>query len=254
MVIKMKLYINLIVTFILLACSNDSQTISTDSKAQSIVDKAIKAHGGKLYERLELSFEFRDKKYQAKIDGNQFVYERLVKDSTGNIRDIYTYKNIKRLVNDTPYPLSEKEIKNFSQSINSVLYFALLPYKLNDPAVIKQYMGEVEIKGSRYHKVYVTFKKEGGGTDHQDEFIYWFNTKNYKMDYLAYNFHVNGGGTRFRVAYNTRIINGITFQDYLNYAGDKEPKPIHDMDQRFLKGDLKLLSKIELKNISVKSN
>ena len=59
-------------------------------------------------------------------------------------------------------------------------------------------------------------------------------------------------GTRFRGAYNERIVNGLRFVDYNNYkSGDESLDPL-ELDKAFETGKLKLLSKIELKNIVVK--
>ncbi len=225
----------------------------TCSKAQPIIDKAINAHGGELYNDVKINFDFRDKSYEAVRKGKDFTYTRSFTDSVGTIRDTLSPKGLIRHVDDIPFDLSDEMSRKYTESVNSVIYFALMPYNLNDPAVIKEYKGESKIKGKAYHKIFVTFQKKGGGKDYQDQFMYWINKKTNKIDYMAYNFHNEGGGTRFRAAYNPRIINGITFLDYVNYKGDDKFKPIQDMDKRFLKDELKILSKIELKNISVKS-
>lgn len=38
------------------------------------------------------------------------------------------------------------------------------------------------------------------------------------MDFLAYEYNVNGGGVLFREAFNSRMIEGMRFQDYINYG------------------------------------
>ncbi len=86
----------------------------------------------------------------------------------------------------------------YSNSVNSVAYFALLPFRLNDAAVNKRYIGTSEIKGEPYFEIEVTFQQKGGGKDHDDVFIYWIHQQHFTMDYLAYSFIVDGGGTRFR--------------------------------------------------------
>ena len=72
------------------------------------------------------------------------------------------------------------------------------------------------------------------------------------MDYLAYSFHVNGGGTRFRKAINRREINGITFQDYINYTATTEVENIADFDQLLKDQKLEEVSIIDLKNVVVR--
>ncbi len=152
------------------------------------------------------------------------------------------------MVDGKEIELSEKDSRKYSNSVNSVNYFAFLPFFLNDQAVNKKLIGETKIKGTDYYKIEVTFDQEGGGDDHDDIYIYWINKADYSMDYLAYSFHVNGGGVRFRSAYNQRTIGGITFQDYVNYKHDKDT-PVSALDALYERGELKELSKIELVNV-----
>ncbi|MEM9686700.1 MAG: DUF6503 family protein, partial [Bacteroidota bacterium] len=71
------------------------------------------------------------------------------------------------------------------------------------------------------------------------------------MDYLAYEFHVNGGGLRFREAYNIRTVNGIRFVDYNNFKPKTKNTNIYDLDNSFENGELELLSEIILEDVEV---
>jgi hypothetical protein len=188
-----------------------------NDKAQMIVDAAIKKHGGKKYKNIDLAFDFRERHYTASRKGGTFRYTRSFKDSTGaNIEDILTNTGLIRKKNGTEENLDDKKRHAYKESVNSVIYFALLPYGLNDKAVKKSYIGEVKILGQLYHKIKVIFEQDGGGTDFQDEFIYWFHKEKMTMDYLAYLFHVDGGGLRFRVARNVQKVKGMVIADYDN--------------------------------------
>jgi hypothetical protein len=70
------------------------------------------------------------------------------------------------------------------------------------------------------------------------------------MDYLAYSYLEEDRGSRFRVAYNPRRINGILFQDYENYKGPA-PDSLEMILDLYKAEKLELLSKIELKAIAV---
>jgi len=48
----------------------------------------------------------------------------------------------------------------------------------------------------------VTFKEEGGGEDHEDKFMYWVNTQDYRIDYMAYSYCEEDCGYRFRESEN----------------------------------------------------
>lgn len=235
-------------TFLLLATS-----CQTEKKpdAQQIVDEAIAEHGGEKFEKSAVSFKLRDRHYRALRDGGVFVYSRTFTDSTGQqVRDVLRNSGFNRTVNGAEVELPEERQKAFTASVNSVIYFALLPYALNDEAVRKEYLGETTIKGEPYHKIRVTFAQEGGGEGYQDVYVYWFHQERHTMDYLAYSFQENDGGTRFREAVNPRKVGGILFQDYVNYTL-KDDLPLENYDRAFEAGKLEKVSDIVLEEIEV---
>jgi hypothetical protein len=233
--------------FTLTSCQTEKQP-----DAQRIVDEAIAAHGGERFQKSAISFQFRDRQYRALRDGGVFVYSRTFADSTGQqVRDVWRNSGFSRTVNDVEVELPEERQKAFTASVNSVIYFALLPYALNDEAVRKEYLGEATIKGEPYHKVRVTFAQEGGGEGYQDVYVYWFHQERNTMDYLAYSFQEDGGGTRFREALNPRTVGGILFQDYNNYTL-KEGTPLENYDRAFEAGKMEKVSEIILEEIEVR--
>ncbi len=219
--------------------------------AQSIIDAAIETHGGSQYENVQVSFDFRDRHYVLRHQNGLFQYERHFEDSTGKIRDILNNEGFKRFLNERDITDTVKKTAAYTRSVNSVAYFALLPYRLNDPAVVKKFLGEVMIKEEPYYKIEVTFQQEGGGEDFQDQFVYWIHKERNTMDYLAYLYFTDGGGKRFRAPYNQREINGLKFTDYENYRQVAADFPLTAYDSLYEAGALKLLSKIELEQIIV---
>lgn len=231
----------LLCVFCFIACSQKPG-------AQEIIDKAIEVHGGKRYENAVIEFDFRQYHYKVTRKGGDFKYERTFRDSTGTVHDVLTNDNFFREVNGERVSLPSKKQNSYIESVNSVVYFALLPYKLNDQAVNKKYVGESIIKGIPYHQIEVSFSKAGGGKDFKDVFYYWFHANDFTLQYLAYS----EGGQRFRDAYNPRVVNGIRFVDYVNYENDSlEKTPLVKYDSLFEAGKLRQLSRIELKNIEV---
>lgn len=238
--------------FILLINITSCQT-EKQPDAQQIVDQAIEVHGGEHFLKSAISFEFRDRQYRALRDGGVFVYSRTFTDSTRQqVRDVWRNSGFTRTINDVEVELPEEKQKAYTASVNSVIYFALLPYALNDDAVQKEYLGEATIKGEPYHKVRVTFAQEGGGEGHQDVYVYWFHQQRHTMDYLAYSFQENDGGTRFREAINPRTVGGILFQDYNNYTLKDETIPLEAYDQAFEAGKMEKVSEVVLEDIEVK--
>ncbi len=254
------LYLFIVLVLINVACirqsSSDhlSQASSSPDMAQTIIDKAIAAHGGALYDTSYVSFTFRDRYYTRNRKQGMYTYERIFinpEDSTQEVRDILNNDGFVREINGKQVSVPDTMAFKYSNSINSVIYFALLPYRLNDPAVIKRYLGQSTIKDVPYHKIEITFQQEGGGKDFEDVFIYWVHPENYTVDYLAYLYYTDEGGIRFREAFNPRTINGIRFQDYVNYKLSDE-YPVHIVDSMFNSDSLEKLSEIILEDIEVR--
>lgn len=218
--------------------------------ADEIISKAIEKHGGELYANADVQFKFRDQIFHTKIDNGEFEVQRYYKGENGEIVDRLKGKDIVREINKKQVELDASKKEDLYNNANSVVYFALLPYRLNDPAVNKQLMCTQDVEGEPYYKVEITFDSNGGGEDFEDSFIYWIHKENFTVDYLAYSFHINGGGVRFRKAYNQREVNGIRFQDYVNYTIDTD-FPAHELDFAFETGKLRELSRIKLEDIQV---
>lgn len=217
---------------------------------QKIIDKAIAASGGQKYLNSIAEFDFRDRHYIASRKEGIFSYERITKDSVNATHDFLSNDGFRREINGVQVEVVDSMKTRYSASVNSVLYFALLPYGLNDASVQKKFLGETQLEGKSQYVVEVTFTQEGG-EDHEDVFMYWINKKEFTIDYMAYSFAENDGeGYRFRKAYNPRTVNGILFFDYINYKPTGEVK-LTDLEELFRKGELEEMSKIELLNIQV---
>lgn len=227
-----------------------------ENPAQAVVDEAIAIHGGAVLDHAVVAFDFRAFHYTITRDGGRYRYERTFTDSTGAaIHDVLDNEGITRTIDGKPVTLTPEETNRIATPLNSVPYFALLPYNLNDPAVQKRMLGEVTLAGEPYNKIEVTFQEEGGGRDFEDRFIYWFHRDRHTMDYLAYDFHVDDGGTRFREAYNVRTISGVRFADYHNFTSDSlqaPGDPIERYDTLMEQNALDLLSDIVLENVTVR--
>ncbi|MEQ8244180.1 DUF6503 family protein [Fulvivirga sp.] len=218
--------------------------------AQYVVDQARLAAGSDKLDMAQVEFEFRDREYGVKRKNGEYEMVRLFKDSLDMIRDQVTNDGFQREVNGTVIEVADSMAFKYTNSINSVIYFALLPYNLNDAAVIKTHLGSETLKDKDYYKIKVTFQQEGGGKDFEDEFIYWIDKETYFIDYLAYSYLTDGGGMRFREAYNPRTVSGIRALDYINYKPKTDIK-LDAIGKAFETGELEELSKIELINFNV---
>lgn len=234
----------------LISCKQNPTTTPT---AQQIIDEAILRAGGELYTCSNIDFVFRDRIYSLEYNNSRKILKRAFEKDSSNVLDIRGNSSFERIVDDQPVAVPDSMARKYANSINSVHYFAYLPYGLNDPAVNKKLIGERTIKDQDYYIIEITFDQENGGDDFEDVYIYWINKTSYKPDYLAYEFHVDGGGMRFREAYNERYIEGIRFVDYSNYK-PVDLVSIYDIDQLYQENKLELLSKIELEEIRVNAD
>lgn len=222
--------------------------------AQEVINKTIENAGGSKYENASINFTFRDTEYSSKRHNGQFVLSRSSTDSSGTVKDVLKNDGFQRFRNETKIDLPDSTVTKYSNSINSVHYFTQLPYGLNSEAVIKELVGESEVKNKKYYEVKVTFKQEGGGTDHDDIYMYWISKDGFTIDYFAYKFYTGEGGIRFREAYNPRTIGGLRFVDYRNYKTEPwESVNLQTLGELFEKGKLELLSNIKTENIYVDS-
>lgn len=244
----MKKHLYLVALFILgLVASCNSKT-----EAEKIVDKSIEAHGGETYEKAKIEFDFRNIHYSIYKGTDAFEYTREFTDSIGTVKDVLNNSGFVRTVNGAKIDtLTEERVGAFSRSINSVAYFAFLPYGLNDAAAVKSYLGETEIKGEKYHLIKVTFVPEGGGEHYEDEFLYWIGTEDFFIDFMAYSYHTDGGGVRMREVSGVQEVGGIRFQNYLNLKPEDKNTPVEDMQALYIGGQLELMSEINLENIKV---
>ncbi len=220
--------------------------------SQKIIDKAIEVAGGEKYLHSTIEFDFRDRHYIAQRKGGKYSYERILKDSVNTMHDFLTNDGFRREINNVLVDVADSMKVKYTSSVNSVIYFALLPYGLNDAAVSKKFMGETFVDSVEYYVIQISFAQEGGGEDHEDVFMYWINKKDFTIGYMAYSYEETDGlGLRFRKAYNPRNVNGILFLDYINLK-PKDKTEITALEDLYKKGELQELSKIELVNIQVK--
>ena len=220
-----------------------------EQDAGEIIDEAIRVHGGDAYQNKRIAFDFRHFHVVLEQQGGRFRYTRTHLDSAGTrIEETLSNDGLTRTLNGKRQLLDKAQTTKYTEAVNAVAYFVLLPYKLNDPAVLADYLGDSQVDGQAYHKVRVRFRAEGGGSDYQDTFFYWFNQQTHTMDYLAYS----EGGPRFRKAINPQTIGGIRFQDYINYKGNEtDTTSVGNYDRKYQAHQLPELSRIEQKNIQV---
>jgi hypothetical protein len=223
------------------------------SESDRLIDRTISAHGMERLDNAEVRFSFRGDRFVARRQSNQFRYERHSLDDQGAFVDVLTNEGLHRERNGVRVELTPDEYGRAETTVNSVIYFALLPLPLRDPAVNATIRDDEIVRGTAYHVLDVNFAQDGGGRDWEDTFRYWINRDSGTIDFLAYSFHVNDGGTRFREAFNPRRVNGVLFLDYRNYTDRTIEGDISRYSSIFDAGEpsLELFSDILIENIEV---
>lgn len=230
---------------------------SSRARARALLDSARMAAGADVLDSgARVTFGFRGRRFRLDRPGGGFSYARSYRDSLGRqVQEVLTSDTLRRRVDGRPAPLTGAERQTVRTAVNSVAYFALLPFPLADPAVQPRYAGADTVRGVPYHRVEVTFRKQGGGRDWQDRFLYWFDQRDFSMDYLAYAYGLGSSeetGTRFREAFNVRRREGVRLADYRNYTTDSLPPSALERYSRLFEADsLRLVSTVALDTPSV---
>ena len=248
----MKYFLIILIPIVLFSCKEEAKVEKPLSfTAQEIIDKAIENSCQGNCENAQIEFTFRDRTYKSIRNEGKYQLERTKMNGADTVHDIVSNEGLKRYINEIETIVNDSMVTSIIDGVNSVHYFAQLPFGLNNQAVQKKLIGEDSINNKNYYEIEVTFKEEGGGTDFDDVFIYWIHKQDFTVDYLAYSYAVNGGGIRFREAYNTRVVEGIRFAHYNNYKPESKDVKLSNLDGLFINGKLKLLSKIETENVTV---
>ncbi|HKK39885.1 MAG TPA: DUF6503 family protein, partial [Cryomorphaceae bacterium] len=153
------------------SCSESTPTTELVPRGEAIVDSAIAYHGGDLYENADLGFGFRGREYRAIRQDGKFEYVNTYRDSAGDHLRRLTNEGFSQELNNEIIALTEKDSTTRAASVNSVIYFALLPGMLKTQAADKEFLGTEVIEGQQYYKVRVTFSEQGGGEDYDDVFL-----------------------------------------------------------------------------------
>ncbi len=224
---------------------------SSSTDPEDIINKSIAVHGGSRFDHAHIEFDFRGRHYTSHRDGGVFEYGREFTDTVGRVKDVLNNKGFERYINGERMEVTEERAHAYTSSIDGVMYFALLPFRLNDPAVRKEYVGETTIKEKHYKKVRVTFVHEDGGVDYDDIFMYWINDETHRMDYFAYSYKSDGGGIRFREATTAPEDNGIIVQNYINYKPREDNVTVEEMENLYISNQLDTLSRVVHENLKV---
>jgi len=221
--------------------------------AQQIVDRAIAYHGGDLYRSSETSMVIESKSGRfgltSKVDQGLFDHR------VTRIRD--GKEQVVRLTNDgveltrdgVTEQLRGETAERLTRFVNERVYFPFLPFRLNDPGVIKADLGIETWDGRPLHKIKVTFE---GAADDGDEYLYWFDPGTARLEMFAYSFQNNDGGLRLRKAFNFRRIGGILFYDSENFGISGKDHRVDEITAEFAGSKMEKISTVVVSDVRVR--
>ena len=172
----MKILLIILISVVLFSCKEVAKVDKIQSlTAEQIIDEAIDNSCQENCERAQIAFTFRDRTYKSTWNKGKYQLERTKIDGKNTIQDVISNEGLKRYINEIETIVNDTMITRISDGVNSVHYFAQLPFGLNNQAVQKKLIGEDSINNNNYYEIEVTFKEEGGGTDFDDVFVYWIH-------------------------------------------------------------------------------
>lgn len=213
---------------LLAACEAPPPPPQGDAEALALLDRARAHHGSARLDDAEIRFSFRGTPFTAVRDGGTFRYARTLTDDQGRtVEEVVDNEGTHRFVDGVEVPLDAAEAGRVHTAVNSVVYFALLPAPLFDPAVRARLLTPDQVGGEPFDRVEVTFAREGGGVDFDDRYVYWLRQDDGQIGHFAYTYAPTPGdtsrtetGTRFRVPIGQARVDGVLFQDWRNVTAD----------------------------------
>jgi hypothetical protein len=239
------------------ATSSAASTSAWAEKVErlEIVDRAIEYHGGAAFTSSEIRFELCSKSgcstVRTRVDGGLFDHEVSARVSAGERRVRVTNDSVELTENGEPRPVAAEREQELRDWVMARIYFALLPFRLDDPSVYKQDLGLEEWDGRRLHKVKVTFTP-GSSTHARDEYLYWFDPASGRLEQFAYSYATDGGGLRFRRTFDHRTIGGIHFFDQQNYGVDGPGLAVDLVTPEYVERVMRHVSTITLDRIQIR--
>lgn len=232
-------------------CTSASSPSGTgEDRGERLIERAVEAHRARKLASATVEFSFRDVPYRMTRDAGRFRYERW--PAPGR-REVLTNRGFTLYIHGRPAKLSPVAAAARSRSLNSVVYFASLPYVLLDPAVRARAVGPQGVGGRALDVVEVRFVAEGGGEDHDDVFRYWFDPETGELAYLAYSFTRGQGGVRFRERTGVVVSEGVKLVNWANFGLPDPSVDLASLPELWSRGELPRLSNVELEDVEVSS-
>lgn len=200
------------------------------SKSDTIIEEAIRVSGYKDHTAFKAEFDVEDTHYIVTQYKESFSYERIFKDSILTIHDILNNKGFMRMADTLTEILPESEARRLSSSLDSTVFFVLIPECLGDPAFVKSYIGQGTFQSNPFDlfeiKSIVESEKKRAihcrlwiGADHRIRFIQNFSGNSDVANNLT-------EVSAYQNVMGIQIPEFITYQTVNNSAGSDNLEPL----------------------------
>lgn len=250
-----------ITLFLALAGSVSVSSGAADT-ASGLVARSIAHHGGDLYEATRIVLDLCSKSgcsaLEVRQDDGLYEYCATARLKAGERKVCIANNSVREWMGGVglatgAVPSSPAALDRDAALRDWVMqrvYFAFLPYRLEDPSVRLQDQGLEEWDGRQLRRVKVVFES-GTSTDADDEFLYWFDRSTARLEQFAYSYKRTDGGLRFRRLTNYRRVGGILFFDQENFGVEGPGLSVYLVSPAYVQGSMRHVSTVELKDIHV---
>ena len=218
-----------------------------------IVAKAIKFHGGDVYEHSAVSLKITSLSGSFDIvsrrQGPGFDYTVTGKVGRNQVerRVHYTNDTLEQWENGEPVELDEEAARRARAYVDARVFFPFLPYALKGGDIHFEDQGLEAWDGRGLQRVKVTFTPDTSN-DADDSYLFWFDPDTGQLEQFGYDFN---GGIRFRKAISFMRVGGLLFSTQENYAVDGDRVPVDTLNPEYVAEEMELLSTVVLSNIEV---
>ena len=214
-----------------------------------IVSKALSFHGEEVFQRSSISMTITSLSGSFEIysdrDGGNFEYT--ITDSQSKRRVTLSNTLVQEWHDEKLLQLDEEGESRARAFVDARVFFPLLPFTLRGDDVHFKDLGLESWHGQNLHKIKVFFTPDTSN-DADDNYMFWFDPDTGRIEQFGYDFN---GGLRYRKAVEFIRAGNILFSNQENYGIDGRRVPVETLSPSYVDEKMRLISSVELSNISV---
>lgn len=214
-----------------------------------IVSKALSFHGEEVFQTSSISMTITSlsgsfKIYSARERGD---FEYTITDPRSKRRVTLSNTLVQEWHDGKKLQLDQEGERLARAFVDARVFFPLLPFTLRGSDVHFKDLGLDNWNGRNFHKVKVFFTPDTSN-DADDNYMFWFDPDTGRIEQFGYDFN---GGLRYRKAVEFIRAGNVLFSNQENYGIDGGRVPVETLSPSYVDEKMRLISSVELSNISV---